>query len=505
MLLVGACTSDAPLPTSHLDDVDPSTAEEGNATRAAQITVDVATVGRTFDRRLLGTNLPAWIGPEQLADPTFRTMALRSGASLIRMPGGSWSNAYDWSACELRDVAGCFFPDAARPTDFVDFLQATHLPGSWTVSINESAQSAAAAVAFFNGSVDDDRKIGRDRNGIEWGTVGFWAGVRAGGGNPDPIGIMLWEVGNEVYGGKPESGGDQCASFGWEDVWTCDGTEYTLGDAEHDGYLAIRAAMQAVDPTISVGAVGVGKPGDWSGWGNEVIAAAGDDLDFYVVHAYGFDKSPTGQQAVNRAGQLWSSMVDDVRSTLDDAIPLAVTEYNLVSFESGDTNHTMTQAMNALFLADTIGQLATHGVSIASQWNLANGTTAGGTDYGLIKLDDGSPYPGYEALRMWAGAGTELLAVAVDGEALHAYATRHGDGHVTVLVVNLDGDVVQAAVELDDGPTEGSAEVTGVYTDDLAAPQLEHSDETIAAMVDGALEVTLPGWSIISIEVTFGE
>ena len=146
--------------------------------------------------------------------------------------------------------SGCFFAGAARPTDFIDFMQATGVDGSWTVSINRTAQHAAAAVAFFNGDVDDQTIIGVDRNGFDWGTVGFWASVRADGGNPEPVGIELWEVGNEVYGGKPEAGGDQCADFGWEDVWTCDGTEYVLGDETHDGYLAIREAMRAVDPDI---------------------------------------------------------------------------------------------------------------------------------------------------------------------------------------------------------------------------------------------------------------
>ncbi len=86
-------------------------------------------------------------------------------------------------------------------------MQATDLPGMWTVSINESAHSAAAAVAFFNGKVDDPSVIGVDRYGKDWGTVGFWAQLRSDRGNPDPVDIHLWEVGNEVFGARPETGG----------------------------------------------------------------------------------------------------------------------------------------------------------------------------------------------------------------------------------------------------------------------------------------------------------
>ena len=460
---------------------------------------------RPFDRRLLGTNVPAWIGPERLADPEFVTATVESGVSLLRMPGGSWSNSYDWFACEVRDESGCFFAGAARPTDFIDFMQATGVDGSWTVSINRTAQHAAAAVAFFNGDVDDQTIIGVDRNGFDWGTVGFWASARADGGNPEPVGIELWEVGNEVYGGKPEAGGDQCADFGWEDVWTCDGTEYVLGDETHDGYLAIREAMRAVAPDISVGAVGVSDPSSWSDWGDEVIAAAGDQLDFYIVHEYGFDSSPAAETALARPSSMWPGTVSAVRASLGDSIPIAVTEYNLVAFEGGDAERTMTQNMNALFIADTIGQLAELGVSVANQWNLANGTTASGTDYGMIRLEDGSTTPQYDAMRLWSGAGSELLEAVSSDEMVHAYPTRHEDGSVTLLIVNLNESVTAVTIELDGLSLGRAAQVTGVSTGDLEGSTMTVLDETSAEMIDGSLSADLPGWSVVAIEVPSDE
>ncbi len=153
----------------------------------------------------------------------------------------------------------------------------------WTASFSGTAEEAAAAVAFFNGDVDDDRVIGVDEEGRDWQTVGEWARLRAAGGHPDPARIELWEVGNEVYGAKPAAGPD-CAPFGWEDVWTCDGTQYIEGDDVHDGYLEFRDAMLAVDPDIEVGAVGLPDGESWGNWGDEVIAGAGDLLDFYVIH-----------------------------------------------------------------------------------------------------------------------------------------------------------------------------------------------------------------------------
>ena len=158
-----------------------------------------------------------------------------SGTTLLRLPGGSWSNHYDWLGCELGDPQRCDWTWAMRPSDFLGLLEATGLPAMWTVSINGTAEEAAAAVAFFNGNVDDDRPIGSDRNGRDWLTVGHWAQLRADDGHPEPVPIRYWEVGNEVYGAV-QAAGPGCASWGWEDVWTCDGTEYVEGTADHDGF-----------------------------------------------------------------------------------------------------------------------------------------------------------------------------------------------------------------------------------------------------------------------------
>jgi len=53
----------------------------------------------------------------------------------------------------------------------------------------------------------------------------------------------------EVPGGEPETGGEQCASFEWEDARTCDGADYVNGDADHDGFLEIPSAMVEVGAT----------------------------------------------------------------------------------------------------------------------------------------------------------------------------------------------------------------------------------------------------------------
>ncbi len=172
----------------------------------AVVVVDAAAEGRLIDPRVFGVNVPAWVGPDRLANPALIDAVRASGATLIRMPGGAWANRYDWAACEMADAAGCLWPWAATPSHYIAFSTSTGLEGMWTLSINQSAESAAAAVAFFNGRVGDQRTIGIDADGVDWGDVDRWASLRAERGFVEPIEVRLWEVGNEVYGGQRESG-----------------------------------------------------------------------------------------------------------------------------------------------------------------------------------------------------------------------------------------------------------------------------------------------------------
>lgn len=442
---------------------------------------------QAIDPRLLGTNLPAWLGPERLANPALRQRVTDLGSTLIRLPGGSWSNHYAWLACEQRNEEGCYWPWAARPSDFLAFLQATGQAAIWTVSINGTATEAAALVAFFNGAVDDERPLGLDVRGRDWQTVGHWARLRAEHGHPEPYPIRLWEVGNEIYGAVAASG-PRCASFGWEEVWTCDAHEYIFGRGEgaerREGYLEFREAMRAVDPNILVGAVGVERPDDWHGWGRTVIEAAGEALDFYVVHHYGFDGSTaiSAAQALSIPQRTWQPMIAGLHAAMEQAngrrVPIAVTEYNLVAFLELDSPTLMIRAVNALYLADTLGQMAQQGIPIANQWNLANGVASNGTDYGMVNQDSFDLAPQYYAMLLWQRFGTELLPVENPFPAdnvLSLYAGRDQAGAYTLMAINKTERTVSSQIELVGQRGPFNLERIWVETDSLLSESLRYN------------------------------
>lgn len=485
LVLVVSCT-----PQTSETDRNETGGTDSVSSEAATIRIDTTGPLAPIDPRVLGTNLPAWLNPNRLSDPTFQSRAIASGTTVMRLPGGSWSNYYDWLACEragqgIDPAAECYWPWAARPTDFIDFLQATGHTAMYTVNQNGTAQESAALVAFFNGDVNDTRAIGVDVRGRDWGLVSDWARLRRDNGNPEPLGITLWEVGNEIYGGKSGMGKD-CVAWGWEDVWTCDGIEYVnginSGPERRDGYLKFRAAMRAVDSTILVGAVGVPDQRAWNNWGNEVIAEAGDVMDFYSIHAYAYSSSPASDTEILAQPQsVWPDTMADIRAALDEhaagrRVPIAVTEYNLFAMQEQDTDHLMDRAVNALFIADTIGQMMTYGVAMANQWDFAHGEGDAPTGYGLIRTDTFAFSPTYFVFPLWSRFGATMLPVTSSLPAdttLSVYAGKVDATTVSLLAINKTDQPIMAEIQLD-----GIDSVTGGSIDILQAESLESRDVT---------------------------
>lgn len=502
---------------------------------AGTISFNINDTATTIDQRLLGTNLPAWLGTWRTENSTFIARTNAANPTIIRIPGGSWSNGYDWSNCEMNDVCPWDW-GVLTPTDFINFLQETGAEGMFTINQNGTSKEAAAAVAFFNGSVNDNTVIGEDVRGHDWGKVSDWAQLRSNHGNPDPINIKYWEIGNEIYGGKSGSGKD-CLDWGWEDVWTCDGVEYVKGigsgSNRKEGFIEFRNAMRAVDSTIMVGAVGIplgNSPDFWINyynWGNEVIEEAGAVMDFYVIHQYAYTNPPANRQdALAKPQSTWQPIMEDLKASFDQyangrRVPIAVTEYNLFAVQDNDTGQWMTQAVNMLFMADTIGQMMENEFAIANQWNLANGQAWNGTDYGMLDADDYSRSPQYYAFPLWAGFGSQMLPVTSsfnEATTLSVYAGKIDPWTASVLAINKTGSAVTADIQIDGAPAlllNGTADIVRANSLDSQtvtlngvnnpSDDLSNAPPQELAVLTNPLPYTFPPYSITLLRVGLEE
>ena len=347
---------------------------------AGEITIH-ADSARPLDRRLFGTNVPAWLAPDTLADPAFQAATYGARHHAAAIPGWELEQRLRLAGLRASDEEPeCFVTWAARPSDFVGFMRATGIPGVWTTSFSGTAEEAAAAVAFFNGDVDDDRALGVDRKGA--------TGRPSANGRGCVSRVAIRSRPRSTCGrsatrstARYRRPGPNCAEFGWEDVWTCDGTQYVEGDEADDGYLEFRDRMRDGRSRHRGRRGRAPRRRELEFWGNKVIAGTGDLLDFYVIHHYGFGGEPDGGAALAVPQQSWPELMQVATATLaagnpSRTVPIAITEYNMVAFQDGDNDRLMARAINLLYIADTIGQMAENGVTIANQWNLANGKAA---------------------------------------------------------------------------------------------------------------------------------
>ena len=248
--------------------------------------------------------------------PEMVQLAKEAGLTVSRWPGGCAAHTYNWKL-----TVG---PLAQRPHirfGLSQFLQNCKDIGALPVlTVAEywgEPQDAADLVEYLNAPND-----GSNPNG---GTD--WAALRAAEGYPQPWRVQWFEYGNESDHGNHGQG---------------DAFKRWTPEQYAQRYLAYRAAMKAVDPTIKLGAVleNTATP-DFGEWTRTVLRLAGRQMDFAIHHAYrpGYysdDDPPEIAQrlftvALSTPAQ-WHDHYAALRALMRELagreIPLAITEYN---------------------------------------------------------------------------------------------------------------------------------------------------------------------------------
>ncbi|MGH3739526.1 MAG: hypothetical protein ACRDT6_28600, partial [Micromonosporaceae bacterium] len=167
------------------------------------IAVDAATKKFTVAPVLPGANINKWYdsaqglwngtGPDPGAIPKMKT----AGLGVLRFPGGTSANLYDWRravgplanrGCQTdgEDLTG-HTDNRYGPDEFMKLVgEAGAAPQIMVPFANESPAHAADWVEYMNAST------GTNPNG---GIA--WADVRARNGHPEPYRVTRWEIGNE--------------------------------------------------------------------------------------------------------------------------------------------------------------------------------------------------------------------------------------------------------------------------------------------------------------------
>lgn len=451
-LPLAAALAAAQTPASAATTATPAAA---TAAVADSVSVDAGTALATVPSTAIGTNGSVY--DAALTDAAVPGLLSDAGVGLVRFPGGTSSDTYNWKT--NTDVV-------SGQTQAVDFDQ-------YVAMLDQSGAQGMVTVNYGTGDA-----AGATQSPAETGAQFAADWVRyANVTHHDNI--KYWEIGNEVYG-NGTYGAD------WEPDNHCTGSSdpTDCGPAVYaQNVKAYIAAMKAVDPSIVVGVV-LTAPGSWPDgvtsagspqpWNQTVLSALGDSIGFADVHWYPQNPSsvtppgPTDAGLLGDAAQI-PSMVSSLRSTLSQytgssSVPIMITETNSVSSNPGKQT---LSPVNALFLdQDYLGWLES-GVSSVDWWQIHNGIVTGGDngsslygsatygDYGILSdascaTADGAqvcepaadtPFPAYYGMKLlsrFIKPGDTLVSANSSQSLVQAYAVKGTDGNLRVMLVNDD-------------------------------------------------------------------
>jgi len=465
-----------------------------------QVQVNASTVLTTIPQTAYGMHTSVY--DAALSDITGLPSALATaGISMLRYPGGVYSDNYHWAQYSLTPWFASSTPACgvtqngylAPNTDmahFVKTLQATSTQAIITINYgtslansigarttgsygpntcsepNTSGQPAEAAawVAYANGSASNTMSLGIDSAGFTWQTLGFWATLRASTalavddgynflriGQASPIGFYNQETANEIfydgYSGNQNYETDLHAPYIYPNGYT--GTYKSRSNvsaisptAYGTNAIAFLQAMKAVDPTIQVG-LDLSSPNVDpipATWNPAVIQAvcAGANFNFGILHYYpGSFNAVTSAQMLSLPQSDMPRLLSTIATQVAQSCPSAGTVPIFVT-ETGP---------NGSYVSGVPSQMT--GLYAANVYLAA--FAAGVVNVDWLELHSGSflsytngietpatAYYGIELAHLFAAPGDKLVATTSSATNLLARGTIKSGNSTGVFLLNAD-------------------------------------------------------------------
>ena len=429
-----------------------------SATVADTVSVNAGQSLATVPSTAIGLNASTY--DPNIADAAVPSLISKAGVSVIRFPGGTESDEYNWKtntdvlSGRAQAVSFDQFMSMIGRTQATPMITVNYGTGN-TIGKGESPQETGAQVA------------------ADWVS---YANVQ------HHDNIKYWEIGNEVYGNDTYNAywepDDHCGVIPpASQPSTCGPSVYA------QNVKAYVTAMKAVDPSIKIGVV-LTAPGSWPDgitaagsplpWDQSVLSALGSSIDFADVHWYPQNPSSVTPPGPTDAGLLAdTSQIPGAMSSLrsefsqyagNASIPVMLTETNSVSSNPG--KQTVSQ-VNALYLLQDYTTWVENGVANVDWWQLHNnlitsgdnGSSLYGTlnygDYGVLSdatcgtINGGqvceptadTPFPAYYGLELesqFMRPGDTLVSASSSSSLVQSYAAKAADGSLRVLLVNDD-------------------------------------------------------------------
>jgi hypothetical protein len=407
---------------------------------AGQPSVKVSFQGDTIgkiSRYVFGNAIAAWAGAHD--NPTLVEGIGRLAPTLIRFPGGSWSNGYFWNGV---------------PTDVPDSIY----DGTTYNGISKTAKKNKFWGQTGKGgwqTTTDQYYALRENTSVNEGLITVNYGYARYGTSNDPVAkaahlaadwvrydagrTRFWEIGNE-NGGPWE--------YGWmiDTTLNKDGQPQIISGALYGKHFKIfvdsmKKAAAEIGTTIYIGGqVVIDGPTSWNfvdhDWNEGFFKEAGDSADFYVIHNY-FGSSYTVKSLLNIAvtepKRDMEYLKQDFTKYDVNPKPIALTEYNIGLGASVKQGTSYINGMQAVIL---ISEMIKNNFGLAARWLLISGEGTmfyGGSDANYLN----HPHADFYYLTyLQKYYGDHAITATSSNKDILCYASKYASGETSMIVVN---------------------------------------------------------------------
>ena len=398
------------------------------------VNVNAADTLTAISKYIFGNAVAVWVAENQ-NNPTLVGHMKKLAPTLVRYPGGSWSDIYFWNGNPgdlpatipdgqnngaMINLYAQFGPSLSlTPSEYYKMCQSLNAQGLITINYGYARYGLG------------DKPAERAAHlAADW--------VRYDGGR-----TRFWEIGNE-------NGGP------WEAGWQIDTTKNKDGQpkiitgelyGKHFKIFAdsMRAAAAQVGATIYIGGQVLHFDGTTSWnvsdrqWNEGFFGEAGDSPDFYVMHNY--FKANNSTSALTLLNAVNSEVTANASFIRSDAIakgapvkPIALTEYNMGT-NNATQEASFIRGMQAVLL---YCELAKNNFGLGARWLAVNWTDGMFYDGPSSTIPKFNPHPEFfYAYYTQKFTGDHLVSASIPGTSqIVAYASTFASGHLGVIVVN---------------------------------------------------------------------
>jgi len=366
----------------------------------ATVSVNTTQTMATMPPQGLGVNIAVY--DSGLVNSSVAPMLKAAGITAVRMPGGSYSDCYNWENNSGNDGIYIVSNDT-----FNNLMNSDVLP------------TGAQGIVAVNYGSNPANNAGGDTN-----VAAAWVGYVKTNFTGE---VKYWEIGNEIGGN-----GYYGTNLDWEydlhypetNAATRVGQPALSPAAYGTNAIQFISAMKAQDNTIKCG---VGIDTGNSTYNSQLLGVCGSVADFVIIHWY--PSEPTANilaastTIVPTIQQTMGQLTNIVGATKASQMQILVTE------TGADTT---TGAAVSLFAADNYLTWLENGIVTVDYWYLH-------TDILQNNQTPGHAYYGAMMAHLLANAGdTFLTATASALSGLRVHAAQRQDGQIGVMLINLN-------------------------------------------------------------------